>query len=39
LFVIRKTAGTGRSDLVHGIVSRRHPSLSPPTLRLTVLAP
>lgn len=37
LIVIRKTPGTGRSDLVHGIVSRRHPSLSPPTLRLHVL--
>lgn len=39
LIVLRKTRGTGRSDLVHGIVSRRHPSLSPPTLRLNLGSP
>ncbi len=34
LIVVRQTEGLGSSDLVHGIVSRRHPTLSPPTLRL-----
>lgn len=29
-------AGTGNSDLVHGFASRRHPSLLPPTLRLSL---
>ncbi len=36
LIVVRQTAGIGPSDLVHGIVSRRHPTLTPPTLRLVV---
>ena len=36
LIVVRQTVGLGTSDLVHGIVSRRHPTLSPPTLRLSV---
>jgi anti-sigma factor RsiW len=36
-FVIaRDTIGTGGMDLVHGVVSRRHPTLPPPTLRLTL---
>lgn len=34
LVVLRETMGLGTSDLVHGIASRRHPTLSPPTLRL-----
>lgn len=34
--LVRETPGTGGSDLVHGVASRRHPTLSPPTLRLTV---
>ena len=36
LIVVRETAGLDRNDLVHGFASRRHPRLSPPTLRLTV---
>ena len=34
IIVVRETMGLGSSDLVHGIASRRHPTLSPPTLRL-----
>jgi hypothetical protein len=34
--LVRETPGTGGGDLVHGVASRRHPSLPPPTLRLTV---
>jgi hypothetical protein len=34
--LVRETPGKGGSDLVHGVASRRHPTLSPPTLRLTV---
>jgi hypothetical protein len=34
--VVRETPGSGRNDLVHGFANRRHPSLPPPTLRLTV---
>jgi hypothetical protein len=37
--LVRETPGTGRSDLVHGVASRRHPTLPPPTLRLTVADP
>jgi ferric-dicitrate binding protein FerR (iron transport regulator) len=37
--LVRHTQGIGQSDLVHGIASKRHPSLSPPTLRLTVVDP
>jgi hypothetical protein len=36
LIVVRETKGSGREDLVHGFASRRHPQLSPPTLKLTV---
>jgi ferric-dicitrate binding protein FerR (iron transport regulator) len=36
LVVVRETAGLDRNDLVHAVASRRHPRLSPPTLRLTV---
>jgi ferric-dicitrate binding protein FerR (iron transport regulator) len=32
----RETIGRDGMDLVHGIASRRHPTLNPPTLRLTV---
>lgn len=34
--LVRETPGAGGSDLVHGVASRRHPTLPPPTLRLTV---
>lgn len=34
--VVRETIGKVGQDLVHGIVSRRHPTLPPPTLRLTL---
>jgi hypothetical protein len=37
--LVRETRGSGRSDLVHGFASRRHPDLPPPTLRLTVASP
>jgi len=36
LLVVRKTAGEGESDLVHGFASRRHASLPAPTLRIVV---
>lgn len=36
LILVRETAGSGRSDLVHGFANRRHPDLPPPTLRLTL---
>jgi ferric-dicitrate binding protein FerR (iron transport regulator) len=36
LILVRETPGYGGSDLVHGVASRRHPTLAPPTLRLTV---
>jgi hypothetical protein len=36
LVVVRKTAGEGESDLVHGFASRRHASLPAPTLRIVV---
>jgi ferric-dicitrate binding protein FerR (iron transport regulator) len=35
--IVRETQGSGRTDLVHGFASRRHPELPPPTLRLTVV--
>jgi hypothetical protein len=34
--IVRVTIGKGGMDLVHGIASRRHPNLPPPTLRLTL---
>ncbi len=34
--LVRETMGSGRSDLVHGFANKRHPSLPPPTLKLTV---
>ena len=36
LIVVRETIGEGPSDLVHGFASRRHPTLQPPSLRLTL---
>jgi hypothetical protein len=39
IILVRETLGKGGSDLVHGVVSRRHPTLPPPTLRLTVSGP
>ncbi|GIW80386.1 MAG: hypothetical protein KatS3mg105_2193 [Gemmatales bacterium] len=35
--LVRDTKGSGRSDLVHGFASKRHPNLPPPTLKLTVV--
>jgi hypothetical protein len=35
--VVRQTQGSGRTDLVHGFASKRHPELPPTTLRLTVV--
>ncbi len=35
--LVRETLGSGREDLVHGFAARRHPSLPPPTLKLTVV--
>jgi len=34
--LVRETKGSGRNDLVHGFAGRRHPTLPPPTLKLTV---
>jgi hypothetical protein len=34
--VVRETCGSGRNDLVHGFAGRKHPSLPPPTLKVTV---
>jgi hypothetical protein len=34
--LVRQTLGSGRSDLVHGFASKNHPTLPPPTLKLTV---
>lgn len=34
--LVRETCGSGNGDLVHGFASKRHPTLVPPTLRLTV---
>jgi hypothetical protein len=36
LIVVRETLGSGRYDLVHGFAGRNHPTLPPPTLKLTV---
>ena len=36
LIVVRETQGSGRIGLVHAFASHRHPTLSPPTLKLTV---
>jgi ferric-dicitrate binding protein FerR (iron transport regulator) len=37
LIVVRETPGSGRTDLVHGFANKNHPSLPPPTLKLTVV--
>ncbi|MGL6094567.1 MAG: FecR domain-containing protein [Fimbriiglobus sp.] len=34
--LVRETVGSGRQDYVHGFPNRRHPTLPPPTLILTV---
>jgi ferric-dicitrate binding protein FerR (iron transport regulator) len=34
--VVRETRGSGRGDLVHGFASKDHPTLAPPTLKLTL---
>src|SRR5262249_7593830 len=34
--LVRETMGSGRADLVHGFAAKRHPTLPPPTLKLTV---
>jgi hypothetical protein len=36
VIVVRRTPGSGRSDLVHGFAGKDHPGLPPPTLRLEV---
>jgi hypothetical protein len=33
--LVRETAGSGRNDLVHGFANKHHPTLPPPTLKLT----
>ena len=35
--LVRDTPGSGRSDLVHGFATKRHPYLPPPTLKVTVM--
>jgi len=37
--LVRETRGSGRGDLVHGFANKHHPSLPPPTLKLTVMPP
>ena len=32
--LVRDTRGSGRSDLVHGLANKHHPTLPPPTLKL-----
>ncbi len=34
--LVRETLGSGRADLVHGFASKNHPTLPPPTLKLSV---
>lgn len=34
--LVRETAGSPRASLVHGFANKRHPTLPPPTLKLTV---
>jgi hypothetical protein len=34
--LVRETKGSGRNDMVHGFAGRKHPTLAPPTLKLTV---
>jgi hypothetical protein len=36
VIVVRETLGSGRYDLVHGFAGKNHPTLPPPTLKLTV---
>jgi hypothetical protein len=36
LIVVRDTLGSGRYDLVHGFAGKNHPTLPPPTLKLTL---
>lgn len=35
--LVRETPGSGKGDLVHGFANRKHPTLPPPTLRMTVV--
>lgn len=35
LIIVRETLGSGRTDLVHGFAGKNHPTLPPPTLKLT----
>ncbi|MCS6850197.1 MAG: DNRLRE domain-containing protein [Gemmataceae bacterium] len=35
--LVRNTVGSGRGDLVHGFANKRHPSLPPPTLKVTAV--
>ncbi|MCZ2340806.1 MAG: DNRLRE domain-containing protein [Bacteroidales bacterium] len=34
--IVRDTLGSGRQDYVHGFANRNHPTLTPPTLKVTV---
>lgn len=33
--LVRETAGSGRSCMVHGFAGRNHPTLPPPTLKVS----
>jgi ferric-dicitrate binding protein FerR (iron transport regulator) len=35
--LVRETAGSGRTDYVHGFANKNHPTLPPPTLKLAVV--
>jgi hypothetical protein len=35
--LVRETAGSGRTDYVHGFANKNHPTLPPPTLKLGVI--
>lgn len=35
--LVRETAGSGRTDYVHGFANKNHPNLPPPTLKLAVV--
>ena len=36
IIVVRETLGSGRYDLVHGFAGKNHPTLPPPTLKLSL---
>lgn len=37
--LVRETPGSGRCDLVHGFAGKNHPTLPPPTLKVTARPP